>query len=189
VSDAHHDGDSSKRKVSTQDLTLAILIESISDPSEAPESNVISYIVGKNFPEKDVKGAIRMAKKLGLIERLKTGKEWILRIVDNGRKIKSYNKLVRDKIPTIIKKRGGKAVIRIASRPEYFEKLKEKLLEEAGECAQNPTVEELADVLEVIEAIQEHLGISLRKLRAAKSAKARLRGKFKERIILVEVNK
>lgn len=40
-----------------------------------------------------------------------------------------YNKLVRDKIPNIIKNNGGEPYTRILSNDEYIENLKKKLIE------------------------------------------------------------
>ena len=64
-----------------------------------------------------------------------------------------YNKLVRDMIPDIIRKEGGIPVIHMADDAEYWEKLKAKLRGETEEFLQESTEEELADILEVIEAI------------------------------------
>jgi predicted house-cleaning noncanonical NTP pyrophosphatase (MazG superfamily) len=95
-------------------------------------------------------------------------------------------KLVRDKIPQIIRAQGGEPVVRIAETGEYRELLRAKLVEEAGEVATADDAhapEELADVLEVVLALAADLGLDaggLEKLRAAKAAD---RGSFTERIV------
>jgi len=97
-----------------------------------------------------------------------------------------YNKLVRDKIPKIIKQKGGTAIIHIAKRKEYWEKLKEKLGEEIKEFNVKPCIEELVDVLEVVDAIIEFKKFSKTELKKVKKDKKRERGWFKKRIILEE---
>lgn len=97
-----------------------------------------------------------------------------------------YNKLVRDKIPEIIKQKGGTAIIHIATQKEYWEKLKEKLGEEVKEFKAEPSIEELADILEVVDAIIEFKKFSKARLKQVKKDKKRERGGFKKRIILEE---
>ena len=64
-----------------------------------------------------------------------------------------YDKLVRDDIPDIIESTGKKCKYHTADPEEYYEKLKEKLLEEVQEFLLTPNVEELADIEEVIYSI------------------------------------
>ncbi len=98
-----------------------------------------------------------------------------------------HNKLVRDNIPEIIKTSGKHPVIHIADQKEYWEKLLEKLEEEVGEFIDERNPNELADVLEVIDAIAHFMEIPREKIFAIKEKKAQQRGRFTKRIILDEV--
>ncbi|MFA6524307.1 MAG: nucleoside triphosphate pyrophosphohydrolase [Candidatus Paceibacterota bacterium] len=69
--------------------------------------------------------------------------------------MESYNKLVRDKIPEHLDSRGISYEKRIANPEEYKEELFKKLDEETKEFLELKNVEELADILEVIEAIKK----------------------------------
>lgn len=98
-----------------------------------------------------------------------------------------YDKLVRDRIPEIIREKREKAITHIADDTEYFQKLKEKLREEAGEFLESGNEEELADILEVISAICEFRNIEMKQLERLRDKKAKEKGRFEKRIILEEV--
>lgn len=97
-----------------------------------------------------------------------------------------YNKLVRDKIPEIIKHNGDTPEVRMASDEEYFAKLKEKLVEEALEFQKDGNPEELADVQEIIYAICEAQKMDMSVLEMIRKEKLEKRGGFTKRIILEE---
>ncbi|MEI7424861.1 MAG: nucleoside triphosphate pyrophosphohydrolase [Candidatus Staskawiczbacteria bacterium] len=97
-----------------------------------------------------------------------------------------YNKLVRDKIPEIIKNKGETVKIHIADNVEYWQKIKEKLQEEVDEFILDESIEEIADILEVIDAIVEYKKFDKGAIENAKNEKAVKRGKFKNKIILEE---
>ena len=97
-----------------------------------------------------------------------------------------YNKLVRDKIPEYIRSKGGNPVMHIASKVEYWEKLKEKLVEEFEEFKKDESPEEFADLLEVINAVAEYKNFNPAAIQEIRNKKAQERGKFKDRIILDE---
>lgn len=100
---------------------------------------------------------------------------------------KDYNKLVRDRIPEIIKNNGEFPIVHEASNSEYEIKLKEKLLEEVNEYLQSEKIEELADLLEVIYAICDNNNLSVEELEKIRRNKAEKRGKFLDKIILEKV--
>ena len=97
-----------------------------------------------------------------------------------------YNKLVRDNIPEIMKKHGENPRIHIADSKEYWAKLIEKIKEESAELEADQTLEEVADILEVIDAICELKGFDMKEIKKYKKDKLKKRGGFKRRIILEE---
>ncbi len=97
-----------------------------------------------------------------------------------------YDKLVRDKVPEVIRSKGGKCTTRIADEREFQEKLRWKLREEVEEFIEAQNEEELADLLEVIDAIIEFKKLDRKKTELIKSKKAEERGRFEKRIILEE---
>ena len=98
--------------------------------------------------------------------------------------MKVYNKLVRDKIPEIIKADGKICKTRILSDEEYIAALEAKLNEEVAEYQADKNLEEMADVLEVLQAICLVRGYSLEELEAMRLKKAVERGGFSEKIFL-----
>jgi len=97
-----------------------------------------------------------------------------------------YGKLVRDKIPEIIEASGSEVFCHIADDSEYWSKLKEKLLEEVHEFFESEEPEELADIYEVLLAIQDFIAVSSGELETLITSKAAARGGFRGRIILDE---
>lgn len=97
------------------------------------------------------------------------------------------SKLVRDKIPEIIRQDGRTPICHFADEAEYSEALVEKLKEEAKEFLDNPCVEEAADVMEVIYAICKNKNIDLSGLEEVRRQKNAERGAFEQGIILEEI--
>ena len=100
---------------------------------------------------------------------------------------KTYNKLVRDKIPEIIEADGKTPKTRILNNEEYLDELIKKLFEECEEFKADNSVEEMADIQEVLLAIAETLDIAPGKLAEVMAKKAVNRGAFKKRIYLESV--
>ena len=94
-------------------------------------------------------------------------------------------KLVRDKIPAIIQAAGKKPITEILSDAEYLKELDAKLDEEVAEYQADKSIEEMADVLEVLFAICEARGYSLEELMKVREEKREERGGFREKIYLV----
>ncbi len=97
-----------------------------------------------------------------------------------------HNKLVRDRMPEIIRSKGAVPITHIASAEEYREKLESKLQEEVDEFMRDQNAEELADILEVVYALCDLHGIDKEQLEQLRKDKAEERGAFKDRIILDE---
>ncbi len=94
------------------------------------------------------------------------------------------SKLVRDKIPQLIRSAGLEPIVRVADAAEYRAGLRAKLREEVEEfLASADDPEELADILEVVYALAELGGTDRRRLEGLRAAKAAERGAFADRII------
>jgi len=101
---------------------------------------------------------------------------------------KQYHKLVRDRIPEIIRKSGNECEFVILSEAEYRQALLQKLIEEAGEAAsadEEDLVAELADLYEVIDALMASSGISGDRILEAQVKRREERGGFAQKIMLL----
>lgn len=98
-----------------------------------------------------------------------------------------YNKLVRDNIPKIITDNGEKANTYILDDEQYIIELKKKLREEVNEYFESDELVELADILEVVDALASAAGSSFSDVLDLKKKKALKNGAFNEKIFLVEV--
>ena len=103
--------------------------------------------------------------------------------------VKTYNKLVRDRIPEIIEVEGNTCVTEILSDADYLKMVDAKLDEELAEYHQDQNLEELADLTEVIHAAVIARGYTLEDLERVRAEKAAQRGSFKKKILLKEVTK
>ena len=95
-------------------------------------------------------------------------------------------KLVRDRIPQIIREDGAEPVTYIAGPEEYRNRLRDKLGEEVAEFLEADDAkapEELADVLEVVHALAAVLGVDVGQLEKIREVKASERGGFADRIV------
>ena len=99
----------------------------------------------------------------------------------------TYHKLVRDRIPDIIEKDGKQCVCSVLSEEDYILLLDQKLDEELKEYQESKSMEELADLLEVIRAVARARGSSIEEVEQIRIQKAEKRGGFDRRILLESV--
>ena len=99
----------------------------------------------------------------------------------------THRKLVRDKIPQIIENSGKTCRTRVLSDDEYVTALDMKLREELNEYLADGSMEELADLLEVMMAAAEARGHTFDEVEAIRRDKAEKRGSFHDRIWLESV--
>lgn len=95
-----------------------------------------------------------------------------------------YDKLIRDRIPEIIELSGKKCIVELLDDAKYIEYLDRKLNEELAEYQADKSLEELADLLEVIYAVSVARGYSIDELERVRKQKAEKRGGFEKRLRL-----
>jgi predicted house-cleaning noncanonical NTP pyrophosphatase (MazG superfamily) len=92
-------------------------------------------------------------------------------------------KLIRDKVPEIMKADGKNPQTHIAGDEEYNCLLVAKLVEEAMEYKLKPSADELGDILEVVRALSQQYG-GFEKVDEVRKKKTAERGNFSKRIVL-----
>jgi len=99
-----------------------------------------------------------------------------------------FNKVVRDRIPEIIEAKGEAAEVVTLKGEALVEALRRKLVEESFEALDAKTgddlIAELADALDVIEAIAHHLDVPFAQVQAEQVEKRTRRGGFNRGIML-----
>lgn len=96
-------------------------------------------------------------------------------------------KLVRDRIPELIRADGRTPSIRTLDVDEYLAALLDKVVEEANELREaepDNRVEELADVYEIVRAIANRLDLDMSEVIVVADDKRTERGGFDRRIWL-----
>lgn len=97
-----------------------------------------------------------------------------------------YDKLVRDKIPQIIEASNKTCKTEVVSGDIKYKYLENKLKEEVNEFIEDKNLEELADIMEVLYALAEHIGYKEEELINKRKEKFNERGGFSKGIILKE---
>ena len=101
--------------------------------------------------------------------------------------VKTYNKLIRDRIPEIIAANGKNCRTRQADGAEYRGLLEKKCMEEWQEYLESGSLEEMADLIEALRALIAERGWTEAQLEAVRLAKRAARGGFENRIVLLDV--
>lgn len=99
----------------------------------------------------------------------------------------TYNKLIRDKNVEIMENLGHKVEYEILDDERYNVELDKKLKEEVNEYLADYSVEEMADVMEVIYAMLDYRGITMEEVEKARIEKRNRKGAFKNKVFLKTV--
>jgi predicted house-cleaning noncanonical NTP pyrophosphatase (MazG superfamily) len=96
-------------------------------------------------------------------------------------------KLVRDKIPEIIEASGRTVIIRRLEGREFIDRLLEKLLEEHVELLDSESLDEIADMIEVLFALAKQLGHNEQAVLTRRKVKREERGGFDRALYLTQI--
>jgi len=103
--------------------------------------------------------------------------------------MKTYNKLIRDRIPEIMESQGIKFKTSILNDDNYRIELLNKLVEESREVLaakidRSELIKELGDVLEVIDYLIIAFGLDSEEIKTVKAERKESRGGFAEKLFL-----
>lgn len=107
--------------------------------------------------------------------------------------MKPLNKLVRDKVPSLVTKDGGSYTLQLLSPLEHQTEISKKLTEEIQEYSEAPTkekaLEELVDIVELVQAAIKLHDVTAEDFEAMRLAKKKLKGGFEKGIYLNTISK
>jgi predicted house-cleaning noncanonical NTP pyrophosphatase (MazG superfamily) len=109
------------------------------------------------------------------------------------KKVVKYNKLIRDKIPGIIKEAGWTPKVRTLGKSEFLKAVKKKVFEEAGELIRakdkKGIIDEIADIRELLDVLASEIKLTKSEVKKFQIAKRKKRGGFKKRLFLIKEEK
>jgi predicted house-cleaning noncanonical NTP pyrophosphatase (MazG superfamily) len=94
-------------------------------------------------------------------------------------------KLVRDLIPHLMEKRGQTPNYHVAEDGEFEKRLFDKLLEKANELRADHSIQEFADMMDIMETIKQLKGYSWDDVDEARRKKYSEKGAFEKKYILI----
>ena len=104
--------------------------------------------------------------------------------------IEKYNKLVRDKIPELIKQKGDSPITEtLDDNTKYLKAVHRKLSEEIDVYHKDRNVDNLADILEVIYTLAKYYGKTPEYLEQVRTEKHKQSGGYDNKTFLIEVKK
>lgn len=102
------------------------------------------------------------------------------------------NKLVRDKVPSLVTKDGGSYSMNLLTPEEHLIEVKKKLLEETKEFAEatsrNQEVDELIDVAELVYTALKLHNLSIEEFEQLRQNKRKIKGGFENGIYLTSIS-
>ena len=93
-------------------------------------------------------------------------------------------KLVRDRIPDIIRDSGNEPMVRVASEEERDLLIREKIVEESRELLTSGSLEEVADIIEAILGLLSYRSVTWSEIEELRLKKKEERGGFDEGFVL-----
>ena len=102
-----------------------------------------------------------------------------------------FDKLIRDKLPSIMRLKGKEACLHEVNHHEYIQRLKEKLSEETSELRdardKGDVEAELADILELLHAFSKAYDIPFDCVEKHRERKRALKGGFESHMVCAYV--
>jgi len=109
------------------------------------------------------------------------------------KKVKKYNKLIRDKILEIIEEDGEIPFSKSLNKKEFLRELKKKILEEAKELigarTKKEMINEIVDIQELLDTLISELKFKKSEINKKQKVKKQKRGGFKKKLFLIKTEK